>query len=166
MNSVKPAVPNGLKEKSSGRNAARNAPGETMATVVRGKKTDPAEITTEDQPTNRTETLTKTIKMAVSDIPILIRVAHAEAKRISSTLLILSLLFPLSLMAQNKRFTLEDLIPGGKNYAKMVPQTIHTAWWGNKLLKIERDSISQWDGKGGWSRLFARQEMAHTLSAL
>ncbi|MBP3774109.1 MAG: DPP IV N-terminal domain-containing protein [Bacteroidaceae bacterium] len=66
-------------------------------------------------------------------------------------------------MAQDKTFTLEDLIPGGRSYAKFIPQTLRTTWWGNQLLKIDRDSISKWDGKTAWTPLFTQKQLEQSL---
>lgn len=47
------------------------------------------------------------------------------------------LLFPLSLMAQNKELTLQDLIPGGKNYAKFQPKNLPVIWLGEDMYLIQ-----------------------------
>ena len=47
------------------------------------------------------------------------------------------LLFPLSLMAQNKELTLQDLIPGGKNYAKFQPKNLPVIWVGEDMYLIQ-----------------------------
>lgn len=51
-------------------------------------------------------------------------------------------ILPLSLMAQQKEFTLEDLIPGGKNYSRFVPQSIRQLQWcGDTYLYVKGDSL-------------------------
>lgn len=36
---------------------------------------------------------------------------------------------PMTLMAQDKQFTLHDLIPGGKTYSKFVPESRQQLQW-------------------------------------
>ena len=43
------------------------------------------------------------------------------------------LLFPLCVMAQKKDLTLQDLIPGGKNYAKFQPENKSVIWVGDDM---------------------------------
>lgn len=52
-------------------------------------------------------------------------------------------LFTILLMAQNKpQLTLEDLIPGGKNYSKYtVSFPKNTQWWGDTPIYVKGDSI-------------------------
>ena len=47
------------------------------------------------------------------------------------------LLFPLNLMAQDKELTLQDLIPGGKNYAKFQPKNQSVIWVGEDMYLIQ-----------------------------
>ena len=48
------------------------------------------------------------------------------------------LLFPLCVMAQKKDLTLQDLIPGGKNYAKFQPENKSVIWVGDDMyLEME-----------------------------
>ena len=48
------------------------------------------------------------------------------------------LLFPLCVMAQKKDLTLQDLIPGGKNYAKFQPKNKSVIWVGDDMyLEME-----------------------------
>ena len=54
----------------------------------------------------------------------------------------LVLLFANIAMAQNKKsFTLEDLMWGGNNYANIMPRYYGTAFWGDRLLKLEVDEV-------------------------
>ena len=54
----------------------------------------------------------------------------------------LVLLFANTAMAQSKKsFTLEDLMWGGNNYANIMPRYYGTAFWGDRLLKLEVDEV-------------------------
>ena len=47
-----------------------------------------------------------------------------------------------SVMAQNKKsFSLEDLMWGGTNYAQIMPKYYGTAFWGDRLLRVELDYV-------------------------
>ena len=62
-------------------------------------------------------------------------------------------------MAQQKHFTLEEVIPGGKNYKKLQPQNMHLQWHGNKLVRIEKNTCAFYNGKGQWEQLFSLEEI-------
>lgn len=57
-------------------------------------------------------------------------------------LLILGLLSSMTMNAQLKQFTLEDLNYGGKNYRQMSPKSVQTTWWGDQLVHIDREACS------------------------
>lgn len=57
---------------------------------------------------------------------------------------LLSILFTLfaisPIMAQNKQFTLDDLIPGGKTYySTSVPENSFYTWWGDACIELNID---------------------------
>ena len=55
----------------------------------------------------------------------------------------LALLLGTTAMAQSKKsFTLEDLMWGGNNYANIMPKYYGTAFWGDRLLKLNVDEVS------------------------
>lgn len=57
-------------------------------------------------------------------------------------ILIALLLFPLSLMAQEKELTLQDLIPGGKTHSKFVPKSLPQLQWnGDSYMYVQGDSL-------------------------
>lgn len=60
---------------------------------------------------------------------------------------LIGLLFlPMALMAQQKDLTLQDLIPGGKNYAKFVPKSLAQLQWnGDAYLYAKGDTV--WTGE-------------------
>ncbi len=51
--------------------------------------------------------------------------------------------------AQLKKFTLEDLNFGGKNYYNMTPKNRYYAWWGDKLVRIDADECKLVDKTNG-----------------
>ena len=57
-------------------------------------------------------------------------------------LILLLAALPLTLMAQKKQFTIEDLIPGGKTYYSLLPQSKYYAWWGDACLELGVDQCS------------------------
>lgn len=56
-------------------------------------------------------------------------------------ILLTALLSALSIMAQQKNFTLEDLNAGGSRYHEMSPEKRYYAWWGDELLRVEVDGV-------------------------
>ena len=73
--------------------------------------------------------------------------------KISQTALVAVLLvliaYPLSMTAQEKQFTLEDLNFGGANYRKMQPQNLWLTWWGDKLVNTDVEECYLVDTKTG-----------------
>ena len=55
--------------------------------------------------------------------------------------MILALLSVLSVMAQRKSFTLEELNSGGSRYHEMTPEKRYYTWWGDELLRVEIDGV-------------------------
>lgn len=55
--------------------------------------------------------------------------------------MILALLSVLSVMAQRKSFTLEELNSGGSRYHEMTPEKRYYTWWGDELLRVEVDGV-------------------------
>ena len=63
------------------------------------------------------------------------------------SLMVLATLLTQSVMAQDaplKTFTLEDLIPGGKTYSQMRPQSRTFAFKGDKVIEMTRDNRDTW----------------------
>ena len=76
----------------------------------------------------------------------------------------LALLLGTTAMAQNKKsFTLEDLMWGGNNYANIMPRYYGTAFWGDRLLKLNVDEVSTLTNakgvKGKYQVLFTTNEV-------
>ena len=73
-----------------------------------------------------------------------------------------------ALMAQDKKsFTLEDLIPGGKNYSKLQPKNMWWfPWWGDLMLKEENDELKAFNPANGKEEtLITLQEVNDLLAA-
>lgn len=59
-----------------------------------------------------------------------------------------------------KQFTLEDLNFGGRNYANMVPANRTNAWWGDRLMRMSRDTCYTVDVKTAKEKvLFSRDDI-------
>lgn len=55
----------------------------------------------------------------------------------NALLLIVIAITPMTGMAQDKLFTLEDINYGGNNYRNMVPENRWFAWWGDELVRLD-----------------------------
>lgn len=64
-------------------------------------------------------------------------------------ILCIALLAALSMTAQLKTFTLEDLNFGGERYHRMIPERRYYAWWGDKPIRLEVDGVYLTDWKSG-----------------
>ena len=56
---------------------------------------------------------------------------------------------PMTMTAQDKLFTLEDLNFGGTNYRKMLPENMWLTWWGEKLIQTDVEECYTIDTKSG-----------------
>lgn len=73
---------------------------------------------------------------------------------------LLTLTQPMTVNAQTKDFTLEDLNFGGNNYHNMVPKNRYTAWWGDELIHTDVEECSVIDkNTGKESRLFTLDDI-------
>ena len=67
---------------------------------------------------------------------------------------IIALLFAVAqlMSAQtNRSLTLDDLMWGGNNYWNHQPRGLYTAWWGDRLMRMEADKISMLTNEKGKS---------------
>ncbi len=71
--------------------------------------------------------------------------------RIKTLLLLLTL--ALSMTAQDKLFSLEDLNFGGTNYANLQPKNMFLTWWGDQLVQTDVEECNIIDVKTGKKRL-------------
>jgi hypothetical protein len=78
--------------------------------------------------------------------------------RIKTVLLLLFV--ALTMTAQNKLFTLEDLNFGGTNYHAMQPKNIWLTWWGDQLIQTDVEECYTIDVKTGKKkRLFTLDDI-------
>lgn len=73
--------------------------------------------------------------------------------KIKHILGLLALIISVSMSAQDKLFTLEDLIFGGKNYANLRAKNMWLTWWGEKLIQTDVEECFTIDTKTGKKRL-------------
>lgn len=86
--------------------------------------------------------------------------ANVRNATIRLTLLCLSLfLSVLPTMAQLKQFSLEDLIPGGKNYTVMMPKRQQLLWWGNQLIRVNDKECFLLNKENKWIPLFSLEDV-------
>ena len=62
---------------------------------------------------------------------------------------VLGILYAMTMTAQDKLFTLEDLNFGGTNYANLRPQNMWLTWWGEKLIQTDVEECFAIDTKTG-----------------
>lgn len=76
------------------------------------------------------------------------------------------LLAPLSMTAQEKQLTLHDLIPGGKTYARFVPDNLkQLQWCGDRYLYAKGDSVLIGEPGKKETVAFTRNELNGALQA-
>lgn len=63
--------------------------------------------------------------------------------------ILMALLPAMTISAQSKEFTLEDLNYGGKNYHNMTPKNKYLVWWGDKLVRTDAEDCALVDKKSG-----------------
>ncbi len=56
--------------------------------------------------------------------------------------ILLATIITITMTAQDKLFTLEDLNFGGKNYRSMTPQSKYHTWWGDILVETGRETCT------------------------
>jgi len=59
------------------------------------------------------------------------------SRTVLTAVLLTLIVYPFSMTAQDKQFTLEELNFGGINYHKMLPQRMWLTWWGEKLVNTD-----------------------------
>lgn len=80
------------------------------------------------------------------------------------TVLIMTLMLPSAMQAQEKQFTLEDLNFGGENAYKFYPENRYTTWWGDRLIRQELDYVAEVDKNNGKEkRLVTLEEINRNL---
>lgn len=86
--------------------------------------------------------------------------------KIAGILCAIAFLNPLSLMGQEKQFTLQDLIPGGKTQSRFVPRNLkQLQWCGDTYLYAKGDSVMGNGSAGSAQVLFTRSQLNEALVA-
>ena len=68
---------------------------------------------------------------------------------------------PLLLAAQGKKsFSLDDLLPGGRTFSQLQPQSLYAEWWGDRCVETRIDSCWEIDVDNG------KREVLFTLEQL
>lgn len=72
----------------------------------------------------------------------------------------------LTMAQDKKRFTLDDLIPGGSTYYANTPERKYVAWWGDNCVELDIDQVSFIDTKSGQSSpLFTLEDINGIIEA-
>lgn len=67
------------------------------------------------------------------------RIKGLSVKALLSLVFCLMSIMPAS--AQQKQFTLDELLGGGESYWKLRPENVYTLWWGNIALKTTPEGV-------------------------
>ena len=77
----------------------------------------------------------------------------------------LALINPLSMMGQDRQFTLHDLIPGGKTQSRFVPRNLkQLQWCGDTYLYVKGDSMMSGESTKAVKVAFTRQQLNEALA--
>lgn len=60
-----------------------------------------------------------------------------------SVLLVSCMFFSMSAMAQDKQFTLDELLGGGDSYWTLRPENIYTGWWGDIPFRTSVEGVTE-----------------------
>lgn len=87
--------------------------------------------------------------------------------KIRTLLILLALLTlqDLTMTAQQKLFTLEDLNFGGTNYRNMLPKNLWLTWWGDQLMYQDAEEGGTIDQKGNRKPLFTLDRINFLMTA-
>ena len=78
----------------------------------------------------------------------------------------LAFINPLSMMGQDKQFTLHDLIPGGKTQSRFVPRNLkQLQWCGDTYLYVKGDSMMRGESTKAVKVAFTRGQLNEALTA-
>lgn len=70
---------------------------------------------------------------------------------------------PLTLMAQKKAFTLDDLIPGGKTFYSLQPDNKYFTWWENTCVEQDVDECRIVNAATGEKSVLATREQVNKV---
>ncbi|MDR3251077.1 MAG: S9 family peptidase [Tannerella sp.] len=86
--------------------------------------------------------------------------------KIKLNLLLLAVISTVSAMSQEKTLTFQDLIPGGRNYARFATQQIRQLQWcGDMYVHVRGDSLMLADPAGKAERVVTREQINGALTA-
>ena len=86
-------------------------------------------------------------------------------RRVIKVILLLTI-FSQQAMAQQKKFTLEELNYGGKNYYSLLPENRWTTWWGDQLIHTDVEACSTVDlHTGKEKKLFTLDEVNQWINS-
>ena len=78
----------------------------------------------------------------------------------------LAFINPLSMMGQDRQFTLHDLIPGGKTQSHFVPRNLkQLQWCGDTYLYVKGDSMMSGESTKTVKLAFTRRQLNEALTA-
>ena len=75
-------------------------------------------------------------------------------KKINLLAILFCLTMSLTMQAQDRLFTLEDLNYGGNNFYNLQPRNLYTTWWGDELMFLDADEGGRLDKDGQRTTLF------------
>lgn len=68
------------------------------------------------------------------------------------------IMIAVTMAGQKKTFTLEELMPGGNNFASVQPENIRTTWWGDTPIELKQDGCYTINPKNGTHQLLFNLE--------
>ena len=75
-------------------------------------------------------------------------------KKINLLAILFCLTMSLTMQAQDRLFTLEDLNYGGNNFYNLQPRNIYTTWWGDELMYLDVEEGGRLSTDGQRTALF------------
>lgn len=63
------------------------------------------------------------------------------------------IMISVTMTGQKKTFTLEELMPGGKNFVSAQPQNMRTTWWGDIAIELKQEACYTINPKNGERKL-------------
>ena len=115
--------------------------------------------------------MTRSLAVRKSSVTVRLRNHSKEEERmilrinILGVLCALALINPLSMMGQDKQFTLHDLIPGGKTQSRFVPRNLkQLQWCGDTYLYVKGDSMMSGESTKAVKVAFTRQQLNEALA--
>lgn len=145
-------------------NSAENAKKDVLATEVNDSENAVKEVS--ENPVTETASSVGTEKKdSAGKENLMIKKISEEKEKIEKVMRKISLLGIMALLAlctmaqEKKTFTLEDLIPGGKNYYNCSPKNLYgIQWWGDRFIRPDVEEIKSVDPLTGNEESIAKIE--------